>query len=225
MEDKAFWEKVIYRKGSILDPVTRLSEVVFGLIMVLTFTGSVSVATSGQEDIKTMLWSALGCNVAWGIVDGLMFLMAIILERGHNLRILRSLKTTQNDEQGVKIVKDALPPIFSQIIHDEELVKFRKALHAVPDLPKRVPLNWQDFKGALAIFILVFISTFPPTIPFIIMSEVSIATRYSNGIGLILLYITGYYIGKVSGYRPYLVGISVSLIGALVVLLTIALGG
>jgi hypothetical protein len=225
MEDKAFWEKVIYRKGSILDPVTRLSEVVFGLIMVLTFTGSVSIATSGRDDIRTMLWSALGCNVAWGLVDGLMFLMAIMLERGHNLRILRSLKKTQNDEQGVKLIKDALPPIFSQIIQEKELETLRKSLLSIPDLPKRVPLTWQDFKGALAIFILVFISTFPPTIPFIIMSEVSSAMRWSNGIGLILLFITGYYIGKVSGYRPYLVGISVSIIGAIVVLLTISLGG
>jgi hypothetical protein len=55
MEDKAFWEKIIYRKGAILDPVTRLSEVVFGLIMVLTFTGSVSIATSGLDDIRTIL--------------------------------------------------------------------------------------------------------------------------------------------------------------------------
>jgi VIT family len=225
MEDKAFWEKIIYRRGSILDPVTRLSEVVFGLIMVLTFTGSVSIATSGRDDIRTMLWSALGCNVAWGIVDGLMFLMAIILERGHSLRILKSLQTTKNDDQADKIIKDSLPPLFSHVMQDEELGTLRRDIQSIPDLPKRVPLTWQDFKGALAIFILVFISTFPATIPFIIMHDVPVAMRWSNGIGLILLFITGYYIGKVSGYRPLLVGIVVSVIGALVVLLTIALGG
>ena len=60
MEDKVFWEKLIYRKGAILDPVTRLSEVVFGLIMVLTFTGSVSIATSGRDDIRTMLMVCTG---------------------------------------------------------------------------------------------------------------------------------------------------------------------
>lgn len=225
MEDKAFWEKVIYRKGAILDPVTRLSEVVFGLIMVLTFTGSVSVATAGREDIRTMLWSALGCNVAWGIVDGLMFLMSIILGRGDNLRILRSLKISKNDDVAAEIIKDSLPPIFSHIIHDEELSILRKDLQSIPEPPKRVPLNWQDVKGALAIFALVFISTFPATIPFMILSDVSVAMRWSNGIGLLLLFITGYYIGRVSGYGPFLVGIAVSVIGALVVLLTIALGG
>ncbi len=225
MEDKAFWEKVIYRKGAILDPVTRLSEVVFGLIMVLTFTGSVSVATSGRDDIRTMLWSALGCNIAWGIVDGLMFLMSIILERGHSLRILKALKTTQNDDEAKVIIKNSLPPLFSHIMKEEELQEVRKDIQTIPDLPKIVPLTWQDFKGAVAIFILVFISTFPATIPFIILHNVSVAMRWSNGIGLLLLFITGFYIGKVSGYRPLLAGIAVSIIGALVVLLTIALGG
>jgi VIT1/CCC1 family predicted Fe2+/Mn2+ transporter len=225
MVDKAFWEKVIYRKGSILDPVTRLSEVVFGLIMVLTFTGSISVATAGRDDIRTMLWSALGCNVAWGIVDALMFLMAIILERGQNLRILKSLKISKTDLESGEIIRDSLPPIFSHIIQVEEVNTLLKNLQTIPDLPKRVPLTWQDLKGALAIFTLVFISTFPATIPFIIMSDVSVAMRWSNGIGLLLLFITGFYIGKVSGYGPWLLGFIVAIIGALLVLLTIALGG
>lgn len=225
MEDKKFWEKVIYRKGAILDPVTRLSEVVFGLIMVLTFTGSISVATAGREDIKTMLWSALGCNVAWGIVDGLMFLMSIILERGENLRILKTLKTSKNENDAAEIIRDSLPPIFGHIIQKEGLSILQKDLQCIPDLPKRVLLNWQDLKGSLAIFILVFVSTFPATIPFIIMSDVSIAMRWSNGIGLLLLFITGFYIGKISGYGPWMMGIIVAIIGALVILLTIALGG
>jgi hypothetical protein len=53
----------------ILDPVDRVSEILFGLIMLLTFTGSLSVAEAGREDIRTMLIGALGCNLAWGIID------------------------------------------------------------------------------------------------------------------------------------------------------------
>ena len=93
-------------------------------------------------------------------------------------------------------------------MQDEELGTLWRDIQSIPDLPKRVPLTWQDFKGALAIFILVFISTFPATIPFIIMHDVPVAMRWSNGIGLILLFITGYYIGKVSGYGPLLVGVA-----------------
>ena len=52
----------------VLTPNERISEVLFGLIMVLTFTGSLSVAEAGREDIRTMLIGALGCNLAWGLI-------------------------------------------------------------------------------------------------------------------------------------------------------------
>ena len=50
----------------MLDPAERTSEVLFGLIMVLTFTGSLSIAEAGREDIRAMLIGAPGCNIAWG---------------------------------------------------------------------------------------------------------------------------------------------------------------
>src|SRR5207249_4453585 len=66
----------------VLDPIDRVSEVLFGLIMVLTFTGSLSVAEAGRESIRTMLIGALGCNLAWGIIDGVFYLMGCLAEKG-----------------------------------------------------------------------------------------------------------------------------------------------
>ena len=66
----------------ILDPMERISETLFGLIMVLTFICSLSVATSGDIKVQTILIGALGCNLAWGIVDGGLYLLARINERG-----------------------------------------------------------------------------------------------------------------------------------------------
>ena len=51
----------------ILDPMDRISEVLFGLIMALTFTCTLGVAAA---EVRTMLIGALGCNLAWGIIDG-----------------------------------------------------------------------------------------------------------------------------------------------------------
>jgi len=68
------------RRG-LLEPVERHSEVLFGLIMVLTFTGSLSAAGVGREEVRTMLVGALGCNVAWGIIDAIMYLMACLAEK------------------------------------------------------------------------------------------------------------------------------------------------
>jgi hypothetical protein len=51
----------------ILDPLSRISEILFGLIMALTFTGTLSAVTADREEIRTLLFGAIGCNVAWGL--------------------------------------------------------------------------------------------------------------------------------------------------------------
>ncbi len=59
-----------------LSPVDRVSGVIFGLIMALTFTGTLSVATADRNEVRSMLIGALGCNTAWGLVDAVMYLLA-----------------------------------------------------------------------------------------------------------------------------------------------------
>ena len=66
----------------ILDPMDRISEVLFGLIMALTFTCTLGVAIADNIQVRTMLIGALGCNLAWGIIDGGVYLMARLNERG-----------------------------------------------------------------------------------------------------------------------------------------------
>ncbi len=61
----------------ILDPSERVAEILFGLIMALTMSGTISVATADRFEIRTMLIGVLGCNLACGLIDGGMYLMAI----------------------------------------------------------------------------------------------------------------------------------------------------
>src|SRR5262249_21070463 len=58
-----FWAK--WAEG-ILEPMDRISEVLFGLIMALTFTLTLGVVTADRIQVRTMLLAALGCNLAWG---------------------------------------------------------------------------------------------------------------------------------------------------------------
>ena len=75
-----------------LDPIDRVSEVLFGLIMVLTFTGSLSVAESGRDDVRAMLVGALGCNLAWGIIDAILYLMGCRAEKSRDLATFRTVR-------------------------------------------------------------------------------------------------------------------------------------
>ncbi|HUL02079.1 MAG TPA: hypothetical protein VLV16_02480 [Gemmatimonadales bacterium] len=66
---------------AVLDPIDRVSEVVFGVLMAMTFIGAVNVAEAGHGEMRKVLIAALGCNVAWGLTDGIMYVVAALTER------------------------------------------------------------------------------------------------------------------------------------------------
>ena len=78
---------------AVLNPVDRVSEMLFGLLMALTFVGAVSAAESGDEQIRTLFTTALGCNLAWGLVDAVMYLVRTITERGRLLTLVREVRS------------------------------------------------------------------------------------------------------------------------------------
>jgi len=53
--------------------------------------------------------------------------------------------------------------------------------------------------GCAGVFLLVFLSTFPVVVPFIVMHDALIALRVSNGIAIGLLFITGYAFARITG--------------------------
>src|SRR2546427_12257500 len=93
----------------VLDPIDRVSEVLFGLIMVLTFTGSLSIAEAGRSEVRTMLIGALGCNLAWGIIDGVLYLMGCLAEKGRGLLTFRAVRRAADPKEAQRVIADALP--------------------------------------------------------------------------------------------------------------------
>src|SRR5882672_9263970 len=99
------------RKDRVLDPVARVSEVLFGLIMALTFTGTLSAATAGRDDVRAMLIGVIGCNIAWGLVDAVMFLMSSLTERGHGLLTIRAVRAAATPDVAHRVIAGAIPPV------------------------------------------------------------------------------------------------------------------
>jgi len=207
-----------------LEPIDRLSEVLFGLIMVLSFTGSLSVAEAGREDVRTMLVGALGCNLAWGLIDAVFYLMGCLAEKSRGLSTVRAVREATDPERAQRLIADALPLVGSVLgLADFEAMRLR--LRQLPEPPRRARLGKDDWRGALGVFLLVFLSTFPVTIPFIVMSDAVRALRFSNAIAVVLLFTAGYAFGRLTGRRPAWVGAAIVVFGSILVGLTIALGG
>jgi len=216
-----------YIKSSkrVLEWHERISEVLFGLIMVLTFTGSLSIATADRAEVRTMLIGALGCNLAWGIIDGVLYLMGSLAEKGRNLVAYRTLRQATDPQRGQRIVVGALPPLIASVVQPAELETLRQRLQQLPEPPDRVHLSARDWTGALGVFLLVFLSTFPVALPFILMEKVALAMRASNGIAVVMLFIAGFAYGRGVGRSPWGFGLGMVVLGGILVALTMALGG
>ena len=214
------------RGGSrVLEPGERIAEVLFGLIMVLSFTGSLSVAEAGREDVRTMLIGALGCNIAWGIIDGILYLMDCLSERGRDIRALQGARNAAVPAEAHRIIAEALPPLVAATLGPAEYETVRQKLLLLPAPPSRPWLSKADWLGGLAVFFWVFVTTFPVAIPFIFMSDVGLAMRVSNGIAVGLLVVAGYAFGRITNYHPWLTGLAMVVLGGALVAATIALGG
>jgi len=209
----------------LLDPVARMSEILFGLIMALTFTGTLDVATAGNEDVRMLLIGTIGCNLAWGLVDGVMFLISALTERGRNLVTVRQVRAAGSPDQARQIISDALPPVVASIMTVDEIDSLRRGIMALPSLPARPSIQREDWMKAVGIFLLVFLSTFPVVIPFMIFNEVQFALRASNAVAIAMLFGVGYLLARHGGYRPVLTGASMVLLGVVLVSIAIALGG
>jgi len=208
-----------------LNPIDRLSEILFGLIMVLTFTSSLSIAQAGREDVRTMLIGALGCNIAWGIIDAILFLMTALAERSASLRAWDAVRKSTDPLVGRQVVADAVPPVVALVLTPDELESVRQRLIALPDPPRRLQLDWATWRAAGAVFILVVVTTFPVALPFLFMSDAVLALRVSNLVAIAMLFGVGFAFARLTGRQPWLVGVLMVLLGAALVSITIALGG
>jgi VIT1/CCC1 family predicted Fe2+/Mn2+ transporter len=209
----------------VLEPQDRIAETLFGLIMVLTFTGSLSVAESGEEDVRTMLIGALGCNFAWGVIDGLFYLMGSLSEKSRNLKLYQAVRSVADAGAARSLIASGLPPIVARLLGGDELDSIHQRLMALPAPPQRASLSATDLRGALGVFLVVFIATLPVAIPFMFLHDVGLAMRISNGIAVAMLFIAGIAYGRCIGRRPLLIGTAMVVLGAIVVAFTIALGG
>src|SRR3974390_2507842 len=90
-----------------LDPASRLGEILFGLIMVLTATLTAGLTVAdGNQGVRQLLLSAIGCNIAWGIIDGIMYIMNCLTERSGKARLVHAVQTAPDPASALDIVRE-----------------------------------------------------------------------------------------------------------------------
>jgi VIT1/CCC1 family predicted Fe2+/Mn2+ transporter len=217
--------KMMRGSERVLEPIDRISEVWFGLMIVLTFTCSISVKNAGREEVMEMLVAAFGCNIAWGILDGYMYLQGCFTRRARNMASLRALRVAGDRESAHQLIKQAMPPLIASVMSEAELDAMREKLIRLPEVEGRPTLTRREWLGGLGVFLAVFVSTLPVAAPFLFITNARVALRVSNGIALVMLFLAGYAFGRYAQYRPWRMGLWMALYGVVLIMITIYLGG
>jgi VIT1/CCC1 family predicted Fe2+/Mn2+ transporter len=209
----------------VLNPVDRVSELLFGLFMALSFTGAVSVADSGREEVRSMFTAALGCNLAWGLVDAVMYLVRTLTERAKAFTLVVSVRSAADPEAGRRFIERSLSRPVAKLFSPVELEAIRGRIVALTGLPARPRLRRDDLLASLAIFLLVVASTFPVVLPFALIGDVGTAMTVSRVIALAMLFWGGFALGHYAGYGSWRFGFMMVGVGAALVGAIMALGG
>ena len=212
-----------------LDPGDALGEMLFGLIMVLSFTvGARLLLTEEQFDTTELVVGAVGCNIAWGVIDAVLFVLGSFFHRSRRARFYRALKNARDDTEALARIQDefgfedepiAILPEDRARLHDAILNLSARAA------PPRARLMRQDFWAALIVFLLVSATALPGVIPFFLLDDPNLALRVSNTVLILLLFLGGYRWGHYTDARPWQVGLTVMVLGIVMVLVAVALGG
>jgi hypothetical protein len=211
------------KREPVLDPSERASEVIFGVLMAVSFTGTLSVATAGHGDARTMALAALGSNLAWGLTDAVMYLIDTGTSRNRVVELVRRVRTAPDAAQADALIADAVPEKLAAIAGPNVYEAIRVHVLKLPEL--HGGLDADDFRGAVGVALLVVAATVPIVVPFALIDTVAVAVRVSNAIALVTLFVSGWVMGRYAYGKPWRAGLTMAALGSVLVAAIIALGG
>jgi hypothetical protein len=211
-----------------LDPSETLLEVLFGLIMALTVTAGARLLSERADIVGIELALALlGCNVAWGVIDGALYLLGTVFNRNRRVQFVKRLQATSTDHEAMVAVKDEFDLKGEPSTRLQDEAKLHRALlelfrHAGTG---RARLQASDWIAATLIALLVSVTALPGLIPLLLFQDGFTALRVANVLQVGLLFFTGYWWAHFSGGNRWFTGLVIALLGTALVLLAVPLGG
>jgi hypothetical protein len=222
--------------GRLLDPIDRLSETIFSVLILLTFTLAYRIIRLGPNPYEPippdymvgLFVAALGATVAWGLIDGVIYALLSVLERGEKHRFLASVQAATTQEEGIHAIAEELDFVLEPITGAEQrrLLYLDVLDHLHDSRPMPVTLTRDDILGGLGSTLVAVLAVLPSLAPLLLLRDhYWLALRVSNLVSFVVLFYTGYQWGKYSGSSPWKTGLLLFAIGAILALIAILLGG
>lgn len=217
----------------LLDPIDTLAEVIFSVLILLTFTLAFRIfMLDGQpvtaDYVNDLIWAALGATIAWGIIDGIMYALIEVLGRSERYRLLWHIQAAHTPEEGVAAIADEFDYILEPITgeHQRQALYEDILAHLQDSQPRPIGLKREDLTGGLVSVLVAVLAVIPSFLPLLVFREdYALAIRLSNVVSFIVLFVAGHEWGRYTGMSSWKTGLLVTAVGALLVAVAIPLGG
>ena len=220
--------------SNLLDPIDRLAETIYSILIFLTFTLAFRVIKLEPNEIVSadyvndLLIAAFLAILAWGIIDGIVYMLTEVLERGEKHRVLWYIQSADTEEEAIKAVHDEIGFVLEPITGETQRRQLYLDVidHLRDSQPQPIKLKREDFIGALACVLVAIIAVTPSLVPFaLIRHDPELAIRVSNVVSFAVLFYSGYEWGKYTGTHRIKTGLVLVAVGVLLVAIAIPFGG
>ncbi len=223
--------------GRFIDPIDRLSETIYSVLILLTFTLAYRIIRLGADPVtppnsiqysNELLIAAISAIIAWGLIDGLMYVLMEVFQRGERHRLLHMLQTAETERERIDVLAAELDYVLEPITDETERRNLYQSVlpHLRTARARPISFKREDFTGALGTLVVAIFAVIPSLIPLVLLrSNYDLAIRVSNVISFIVLFHAGYNWGAYTGAKPWRTGLILVAAGVMMVAIAIPLGG
>ena len=211
-----------------LDPADALAEMTCGLVMVLTILCTAGWYIEGTDNPRRALaFAAFGCCLAWGIIDGFLYVASAVYERGRRGRLIRSVQSSDRAD-AVDFVRDRLDDATGNLLSVQSSTDVAEELvdvAATVDPPTRITTKRSDFPPVLGAMVLNVSATILPGIAILFVSDWRDALAIAKALVVGMMFLTGFFWGRTTRFGQWRSGAAMLVFGVTMVGIAVLLGG
>ena len=222
--------------GSLLDPIDWLSEAIFSILILLIYLlafgfimrSDFPQQSISHENVNDMLVGVLSAVTAWGLIDGIMYGLLSMFERGESNRLLRDVQASSTEAEAMGIIAEDLSYLLEPITGEIEREALYHSIfnHLRNSKPRKISFKLEDFSGVLGHVLVAVIAVIPSLIPFLVLRhDYDLALRLSFLVSFIVLFVAGFRWGVYTGANPWKTGLLLVSVAAGLVVIALLLGG
>jgi hypothetical protein len=217
-------------------PIDQLSEIIYSLLILLIFIqaywlltrdGQTADFVSSDYAIE-LFFAALGAILAWGIIDGMMYILLSMFDRSERRQLLYTIQSAPTDEDAIEIIAEEFDYMFEPIVGERE--RQRLYINVLAQLrnsqPRAIGFKRSDWIEAGGLVLTAVLAVLPSLAPFLFLRHnFALALTVSSIISLSILFVAGYAWGKYTGTNAWKTGLLTLVVGVCMVVVALLLGG